>query len=260
MKQIFKPFLTKIVPVRTEEEWKNLVSLLPSWTMELYQFLPRQLDGKLTLKKHQQDKLLELLHNFKNGSHSFLADEMGLGKTLTVVTLLQHIYCNINFPPTLIVAPLTGKNVWIETLLKFSSLIIYRHWGGMNQMERDFSFYQVQQGKVAPHIWITTCEGLKSMMETDLKYMQWGILVIDETQKFKNPRLRYEALLQVQVRHRILISGTPLHNSPYELWPLLHILNPLLFPISSMKLYCTIVDNLKEAVQVIFCKIQNNLI
>jgi SNF2 family DNA or RNA helicase len=243
-------FLCKTIHTRSNEEWETLISLLPEWTMDCYGFLPRQSDGSLALKQHQHEKVISLLSDFKKGMNSFLADEMGMGKTLAVLALLQHIYSNIEFPPTLIVAPLTGRNIWNETLLKFTSLRGYRHWGALTPEERDYSFFKLQQQDSAPHVWVTTYEGLKSIMGTNLKYIQWGIVVVDEAQHFKNPQAGYEALLKIQTRHKILITGTPIHNSPYELWPLLHILDRFEFPIASMKTYCDIIDKLKESLQV----------
>jgi len=84
-------FLGKLVQPRTENDWRGLLSSLPDCNVECLQKVPRRKHGT-TLKKHQFDKVEQLVKNFKEGRNSFVADEMGLGKTLTVLMVLQHIY------------------------------------------------------------------------------------------------------------------------------------------------------------------------
>ena len=83
-------FLGKLVQPQTENDWRGLLSSLPDWNVECLQKVPRQKHGT-TLKKHQIDKVEQLVKNFKEGRNSFVADEMDLGKTLTVLMVLHNI-------------------------------------------------------------------------------------------------------------------------------------------------------------------------
>lgn len=62
--------------------------------------------------------------------------------------------------------------------------------------------------------------------------VQWEAMVLDEGHRLKaGPHSRgFEALEQLDVRHRVLLTGTPLQNNLEELFHLLHFLRRDLFP------------------------------
>jgi SNF2 family DNA or RNA helicase len=62
--------------------------------------------------------------------------------------------------------------------------------------------------------------------------MAWEALVLDEGHRLKGgPTSRgFDALAQLDVAHRVLLTGTPVQNNLEELFNLLHFLRPDLFP------------------------------
>lgn len=63
-----------------------------------------------------------------------------------------------------------------------------------------------------------------------LRQVQWEVLVVDEGHRLKNAASRLaEALRGYAVRHRVLLTGTPIQNSLAELWALLNFVLPAVF-------------------------------
>lgn len=60
-----------------------------------------------------------------------------------------------------------------------------------------------------------------------LKPVPWECLIVDEGQRLKNDgSLLYKVLSGYKIRHKVLLTGTPLQNSPRELFNLLQFLDP----------------------------------
>jgi SNF2 family DNA or RNA helicase len=58
----------------------------------------------------------------------------------------------------------------------------------------------------------------------------WQYLILDEAHNIRNFRSkRWQVLLGLKARRRLLLTGTPLQNSLMELWSLLHFLMPHVF-------------------------------
>lgn len=58
----------------------------------------------------------------------------------------------------------------------------------------------------------------------------WQYIILDEAQNIKNFKSqRWQTLLNIRSRRRLLLTGTPLQNSLMELWSLLHFLMPAVF-------------------------------
>ena len=54
--------------------------------------------------------------------------------------------------------------------------------------------------------------------------------ILDEAQNIKNYKSqRWQALLNFNAAHRLLLTGTPMQNSLMELWSLMHFLMPTVF-------------------------------
>lgn len=62
---------------------------------------------------------------------------------------------------------------------------------------------------------------------TMLKQIPWEALIVDEGQRLKNDgTLLYKALSMFRIKHKVLLTGTPLQNNPRELFNLLQFLDP----------------------------------
>jgi SNF2 family DNA or RNA helicase len=56
---------------------------------------------------------------------------------------------------------------------------------------------------------------------------QWHLVVLDEAQNIKNASTHAAQVVgQLQARHRLCLSGTPMENHLGEIWSLFHFLMP----------------------------------
>jgi SNF2 family DNA or RNA helicase len=56
----------------------------------------------------------------------------------------------------------------------------------------------------------------------------WSLVVVDEGQRLKNRKAQaLQALVDLRVSRRLLLSGTPLQNNTAELWTLMNFVEPV---------------------------------
>ena len=57
--------------------------------------------------------------------------------------------------------------------------------------------------------------------------MNWHRIVIDEAQNIKNPKAaQTKAILKLEAKHRLALTGTPVENRLLDLWSIFNFLNP----------------------------------
>jgi SWI/SNF-related matrix-associated actin-dependent regulator 1 of chromatin subfamily A len=162
-----------------------------------------------------QEESIELIDRFKG--RALLAHDMGLGKTLIALWWLQR---NPQFLPALVVCPASIKYVWeaeAKTNLGITPLVIE----GQKQIEMNGEKIVVINYDVLSHH--LDC----------LKTRGFKALVVDECQYICNPgtrRTRAVRELARRTKKILAISGTPLKNRPDELFPIVQMLKPSIFP------------------------------
>lgn len=59
------------------------------------------------------------------------------------------------------------------------------------------------------------------------KNYQFDYVILDESQMIKNPNSNtYQAVMALNSKHRICLSGTPLQNNTFDLYAQINFLNP----------------------------------
>ncbi|MEJ2048369.1 MAG: SNF2-related protein [Calditrichota bacterium] len=177
-------------------------------------------NGKL--RDYQKSGLdwLYFLNRFSLGG--ILADDMGLGKTVQVIALLQNLKAAEKLSqPTLIVVPLTVLFNWENEIRRFApALKILRYYGQKSEREK---FEQ----KIKDYDVVMLSYGILLQDFKILQMHQWEYIILDESQKIKNPLTKtYKAVNQIPGKNRLCLTGTPVENSTTDLWAQLHFLNP----------------------------------
>ena len=162
-------------------------------------------------------KWLDYLHTHKLGG--CLADDMGLGKTLQAIALLSKIYPNEKMP-TLIVMPKSLLFNWQNEITKFNpNLTCYCYYGN----DRDFDEARKR------HLIFTTYAMVRNDVEK-FKNQEFYYVILDESQNIKNLNAQVtQAVMLLQAKHRLALSGTPIENNLSELYSLFRFLNPAMF-------------------------------
>lgn len=174
------------------------------------------------LRDYQKSGLdwLSFLHRFHFGG--ILADDMGLGKTIQVIALLLNLKNNNKLgSPTLVVVPLTVLFNWESELKRFAPILkVVRYQGQRNEREkiaRQFHKFDV----------VLLSYGILLQDHSLLREYHWDYLILDESQKIKNPSTKtYKAVKNFEIPHRLCLTGTPIENSISDLWAQFNFLNP----------------------------------
>ncbi|HVU01283.1 MAG TPA: DEAD/DEAH box helicase [Polyangiaceae bacterium] len=172
-----------------------------------------------TLRPYQQEGLAFLQHLRRNGVGGVLADDMGLGKTLqTIAHLCVEKESGRMDVPSLIVMPTSLVTNWSREVKKFAPhLRVLPFVGPKRHRHEPFSSYDVV---------LTTYPVLIRDVEK-LQEQPFHLVVLDEAQAIKNARSRaHQAVSELECRHRVCLSGTPVENNLGELWALFDFLSP----------------------------------
>lgn len=199
---------------------------------------PSVLNQSLELKPYQKIGLnwLALLH--KHGLNGILADEMGLGKTIQAIAFLAHIYQEGDRGPHLIVVPASTLDNWIrEVNLWCPELNVLFYYG--SQEDRKHLRADISNRVVDFNVIVTTynCAISSSDDRSLFRKVKLNYAIFDEGHMLKNmSSVRYQQLMRINAKHRLLLTGTPVQNNLLELMSLLNFVMPHMFSSSTSEI------------------------
>ncbi len=172
------------------------------------------------LRGYQQEGLnwLQFLREYDLAG--ILADDMGLGKTVQALAhLLVEKESGRMTHPCLVVAPTSLMFNWHREAERFAPSLRVLVLQGL---ERKQHFDALGNYDLV----LTTYPLLPRDREV-LTGQQFHTLILDEAHIIKNPKSQATLIVhQIQARHRLALTGTPLENHLGELWTLFHFLLP----------------------------------
>jgi ATP-dependent helicase STH1/SNF2 len=149
-----------------------------------------------------------------------------LGKTIQTIALLCHLFETHGMTgPHLIVAPKSTLPNWAREFAQWApGLRVVTYEGSPDERAE---LWQTKLRPGAFHVLLTNYEKLMSegrvggreAEQKKLSLVRWQYLVLDEGHRLKNSASKGAltlAALYKHVRHRLILSGTPLQNSQ---WP-----------------------------------------
>jgi SNF2 family DNA or RNA helicase len=164
---------------------------------------------------------------------TLIGDEMGLGKTVQAIAT-----CNAS--PTadnvLIICPASLKLNWASEWRKWDVknlpvVVVGREWPGPDMF--------LHTTGATPGVVILNYEMVKKH-RAEIDKVDWDLLICDEVHYMKSSKSqRKEFVLgrwnfkeqgwqtkPIQAKRRVFLTGTPIVNKPYELWPIVRSLDP----------------------------------
>ncbi|VEU34941.1 unnamed protein product [Pseudo-nitzschia multistriata] len=211
-----------------------------------------------SLRDYQAEGVTWFLANYVNGRSCIMADEMGLGKTLQTAA-----FCNLlvqkmfKTGPFLICVPLSTLAHWQREFQGWTDLntIVYHGSAEDRRAIREAEFAYARDrpdgsgGGGINSLYLKKCEPAKSKSSakwmatvvvttpemlvaddwTELSYVRWQVLVVDEAHRLKNHNSKLAATMrkeQFTFEHKLLLTGTPIQNDVKEFWTLLHFIDP----------------------------------
>ncbi|MCF6379707.1 DEAD/DEAH box helicase [Nocardioides KLBMP 9356] len=180
-------------------------------------------DGVLTtLRPYQLEGYWWLAFLQQHGLGGVLADDMGLGKTLQVLSLVQRAVDTGGTDPFLVVAPTSVVTAWRQQAVTHTPGL---RVGVVRRRTDDVAAI------AATHDVVVTTYAMLRLESAQFSSRHWGGLVLDEAQQVKNHQGKtYAAARAIDADFRLAVTGTPFENRLMELWALLSLVAPGLYP------------------------------
>ena len=168
------------------------------------------------LRNYQKQGVLWMSAMSKRGNNLVLADEMGLGKTIQTLALLasapeKHL-------PALIICPTSLIDNWAREAEKFTPdlKVLVVSGNDRKQLWKNAGQYDI-------------CIASYSLVRRDvelIKPIPFRYLILDEAQHIKNPATaNAQSCKAITTAHKLVLTGTPLENSPEDLWSIFDFLH-----------------------------------
>ena len=215
------------VVAHQSERWARSVGALLALETVPHPDVPPGVEARL--RQYQLDGFhwLSLLWDHQLGG--ILADDMGLGKTLQALVMAERARLDGTLTPDapiLVVAPTSVVSAWVREAAHFTPGL---RVVALTETERRRGTTVVEATREA-HV-VVTSYALFRIDEAGYRARAWQGLILDEAQFVKNHHARtYAAARRLPAPFKLAITGTPLENSLMDLWALLSIVAPGLFP------------------------------
>ena len=229
LKQINKKEIKKLLDFFSNKNKKTLVT---PWSV------------RANLRDYQKKGFTWLNALNKNNFGGCLADDMGLGKTLQTLTIIaksieeaskkddnksttseQLSFFNETVKNTpnkemtnLIISPTSLIHNWKNEIRKFVpslNIAIYTR-NERNKLRNKLLNYDI----------ILSSYGIVRNDYEFLSKINFYYIVLDESQYIKNSNSKtYQAIVELQSKHKLTLTGTPIENSLKDLWSQMNFLN-----------------------------------
>ncbi|HET9770114.1 MAG TPA: DEAD/DEAH box helicase, partial [Acidimicrobiia bacterium] len=212
------------VVARQSQRWADSVGRMAALAAPEPVPVPAGLDA--TLRTYQQEGVDWLAFLHRNRLGGILADDMGLGKTVQALALALHILERTPDARFLVVAPTSVVENWAREAARFAPGLacttisetearrgtpLDEAVAGANLVVTSYALFRIEHDAYARH--------------------DWELLLLDEAQFVKNHQGKtYQCARRLNAATKVAITGTPLENTLMDLWALLSITAPGLYP------------------------------
>jgi superfamily II DNA or RNA helicase len=213
------------VVTRQAREWRRQVSALRALQGVEPEEVPASLRAELRPYQAEGFSWLSTLHT--HGLGGILADDMGLGKTLQTLALICRArQQNSGMPPFLVVAPASVVANWAAEAARFApDLSVVPIFDTLRRAGAD-----LDELAAGAHVVVTSYTLFRLDFDAHAA-RSWSGLILDEAQYVKNHQAKtYQCARRLAAPFKLAITGTPMENNLMELWSLLSITAPGLFP------------------------------
>ncbi|MGH3787801.1 MAG: SNF2-related protein [Pseudonocardiaceae bacterium] len=210
---------------RQARAWQQQVAGLLSLDGLAGTELPAALSAQL--RPYQRDGFGWLAFLWQHRLGGILADDMGLGKTVQALALICHAkQADPDLAPFLIVAPTSVVSNWAAEAARFApDVAVVTIADTLRRRGQDLP--DVMAGADV----VVTSYTLFRLDADAYAAADWSGLILDEAQFTKNHQSKvHQCARRFPAPFKLAITGTPMENNLMELWSLLSITAPGLFP------------------------------
>jgi superfamily II DNA or RNA helicase len=208
---------------KQSSRWKRSVDAIASLDEVPMPDVPAGLRAEL--RPYQQDGFAWLSFLADHGLGGILADDMGLGKTVQALAMIVR-QVERGSGPFLVVAPTSVVGNWAREAERFAP--------GLRVAT--ISATRARRGteladEIAGADLVITSYALFRIENEAYRAASWAGLLLDEAQFVKNHQGKtYQCARRLDAPFKLAITGTPLENSLMDLWSMLSIVAPGLYP------------------------------
>jgi len=162
--------------------------------------------------------------------------EQGCGKTLTAIAIAGRLYLDGKAKKMLVLAPLSVCPVWPKEMDQYAA---FPHTvTALSELGRRGLPLQQKRLRAGTaydglDVVVTNYESLRSKPTYDaLTAWDADIIICDESQRIKNWKAATSKLAQGlgdQARYKLILTGTPVCNTPLDFWSQYRFLDPSVF-------------------------------
>ena len=210
---------------RQSSRWQRSVGALLNLEDRVEAEVPAGLAA--TLRPYQVEGFQWLSLLWDAGLGGVLADDMGLGKTLQMLAMAVRAHERGELEePLLVVAPTSVLATWEGEVARFAPGLRAVVLGRTRAKDRRDLDEAIEGAQI-----VITSYAVVRLDEDVFRSRTWGAVVLDEAQFVKNHQAKtYQVVRRLSARAKFAITGTPLENSLMDLWSLLSIVAPGLYP------------------------------
>ena len=169
----------------------------------------------------------------QEGCAALLMD-MGLGKSLTSIAIAGQLYQENKIARVLVVCPTSIISVWEKEFVKFADYDYFVESIVGSTMSKRKEKLKSLCHKKGLQVAVINYEATWRM-EKELNVYKPDIIICDESQKIKNPSAAQSKTLHrlgVKAKYKIILTGTPVQNSPMDVFSQWKFLDPNIFGVS----------------------------
>ncbi|GAB91509.1 DEAD/DEAH box helicase [Gordonia rhizosphera] len=205
-------------------DWQSRLQRLSTATIPAPSGPPAGLHADL--RDYQADGLDWLRFLWKNRIGGILADDMGLGKTVQALALIAEAAAETPSGSFLVIAPTSVVGNWVSEAEKFlpgtRAVAVTA-----TESKSGVSFAET----VGDAQIVVTSYTLLRLEFEKINQFRWTGVIFDEAQFVKNHNSKtHQCARRVGAEMKLAITGTPMENNLMELWSLLSLTAPGLFP------------------------------
>ena len=180
-----------------------------------------------TLRPYQVDGYAWLTALWEAKLGGILADDMGLGKTVQTLALIEKVRAAGELTtPILVIAPTSMLGVWASEAARFAPQVRVLVLGETTRRRGRPVADLVAEADV-----IVTSYAVARIDGDEFAEIDWRGMILDEAQFVKNYAGKtHQVLRSFRAPFRLAMTGTPLENSLMDLWALLALVAPGLYP------------------------------
>lgn len=205
---------------------------IPTFEYETLNDYPRKSNGEACLTRYQMNEVNTILQSIQQGIGHITALEMGMGKTRVAITVALELLKHDKTFPILVMCPLGTKLQWMMELeymskgrAEFANLA-----GNLSVEESNLQAITLMSEHYPGQKRVPFQFVIPETLERDssrLSKTPWGMVIIDEGQRFKNPSAGwYAAVMNLCTGIKLMLTGMPIQNVAKDLVAVLELVNP----------------------------------